>query len=68
MGKLILYITLLRHISSQQLLFSGTSFRGEMDEGRFCTHLIEIKIILYKDIWGSVGFYFISFGSNKVVI
>lgn len=39
-----------------------------MEEERFCTYLIEIKILLYRAIWGSVGFYFMSFGSIKVVI
>lgn len=33
MGELILYITLLRHFSSQQLLFSCTSYWGG-DGGR----------------------------------
>lgn len=68
MGKLILCITSLRHVSNQQLLFSGASYCGEVDAGGVCTYLIGIKILLYRAIWGSVGSYFISFGSNGVVI
>lgn len=38
MGKLILYITLLRRVSSQQLLFACTTYWGG-DGGRKILHL-----------------------------
>lgn len=67
MGKLTLYIASLRLVSSQQLLFSCASYWREVKEG-ICTYLTGIKILLYWAVWGSVGSYFISFGSSEVAI
>lgn len=58
MGKLILYIASLRHVSSQQLLFSCASY-WRVGKEEVCAYLIEIKILLYRAVWGSVGSYFI---------
>lgn len=67
MGKLILYITSLTHVSGQQLLLSCASYWGEVGQG-VCTCLIGIKVLLYRAIWGSAGSYFMSFGNREVVI